>query len=104
MARDFSRQFYRSKAWRQTREQALRRDLFTCRDCGGRATEVHHIIELSPDNISDPSIALGLDNLMCLCGPCHAARTAGAGDVGDGYEFDEAGQVVRVAPPPHRLK
>ena len=101
MARDFSRQFYRSKAWRQTREQALRRDLFTCRDCGGRATEVHHVRELSPDNINDPAIALGLDNLMSLCGACHSARTAGACDVGEGYAFDAEGQVVRVGTPPH---
>lgn len=103
MAREFAKRFYRSMLWRQTRECALRRDMFTCRDCGGRATEVHHIIELTPNNIDEPTIALGLNNLMSLCGPCHAARTAGTGDVGDvseGYIFDADGQVVPVEHPP----
>jgi 5-methylcytosine-specific restriction endonuclease McrA len=96
MARDFAQQFYRSKAWRQTREHALRRDLFTCRDCGGRATEVHHVRELSPDNIDNPAIALGLDNLESLCHNCHTKRTLGGGDLGDEYRFDNNGQVVRM--------
>ena len=96
MARDFAKQFYRSKAWRQARALALRRDMFTCRDCGGRATEVHHVRELSPDNIDNPEIALGLDNLMSLCTACHSARTAGACDLGEDYAFDVDGQVVRT--------
>jgi thymidine kinase len=100
MARDFAKQFYRSKAWRQARALALRRDMFTCRDCGGRANEVHHIVELQPDNIDNPAIALGLDNLMSLCTACHSARTAGACDLGEGYAFDADGQVVRVGTPP----
>ena len=78
MARDFAKQFYRGKTWRQARALALRRDMYTCQDCGGRAREVHHIVELSPDNIDDPAIALGADNLMSLCTACHSARTAGA--------------------------
>lgn len=51
--------------------------------------------ELNPENINDPAIALGLDNLMSLCTACHSARTAGACDLGDGYAFDADGQVVR---------
>ena len=101
MARNFAIRFYRSKAWRQARALALRRDMYTCRDCGGRATEVHHVESLTPDNISDPAIALGLDNLMSLCGPCHSARTAGACDLGEGYAFDADGHVIRVGAPPH---
>jgi 5-methylcytosine-specific restriction endonuclease McrA len=95
MARNFAIRFYSSKAWRQARALALRRDMFTCRDCGGRANEVHHIVELQPENINDPAIALGLDNLTSLCTACHSARTAGACDLGDGYAFDADGQVVR---------
>ena len=103
MAREFAKAFYKSKAWRNVRQLALRRDMFTCCDCGGRAEEVHHKTELTPDNINIPAIALGLDNLMSLCGPCHSARTAGACDVGEGYAFDAEGQVVRTgAPPPCR--
>jgi hypothetical protein len=101
MARGFAIRFYSSKAWRQARALALRRDMFTCRDCGGRATEVHHITELQPGNIDNPAIALGLDNLMSLCTACHSARTAGACDVVDGFAFDAEGQVVRIGAPPH---
>jgi 5-methylcytosine-specific restriction endonuclease McrA len=96
MARDFSRQFYRSKAWRQTREQALRRDLFTCRDCGGRATEVHHKNAITAENINDSNITLNLDNLESLCWQCHDKRTKGGGDIGDEYKFNENGHVVRA--------
>jgi len=99
MARDFARRFYTSKAWRQARALALRRDMYTCCDCGGRATEVHHVTELTPDNINNTAIALGMDNLMSLCTACHSARTAGACDVADGYAFDAGGQVVRVGGP-----
>lgn len=73
----------------------MHRDMFTCRDCGGRATEVHHIVELTPDNINDTRIALGLDNLQALCWKCHDKRTKGCGDVDAGYTFDSSGQVVR---------
>ena len=103
MARDFAKRFYRSKQWRQARGLALHRDMFTCRDCGGRATEVHHVIELSPDNIDNPTIALGLDNLMSLCGPCHSARTAGTSDVGDEYAFDAEGQVIQAGHSPMQI-
>jgi 5-methylcytosine-specific restriction endonuclease McrA len=96
MAKSWAQAFYKSKAWRAAREQALRRDAYTCHDCEGRATEVHHIRELTPDNIGDPAIALGLDNLQCLCHACHTKRTLGMGDVEDGYEFDADGQVIQV--------
>ena len=96
MAKEFAKQFYKSKAWRNTRAYVLRRDLFCCHDCGDRATEVHHIIELDPDNINDPNISLNPDNLMSLCGICHKKRTLGRGDIEYGYEFDENGQVVRA--------
>jgi 5-methylcytosine-specific restriction endonuclease McrA len=68
---------------------------------GGRANEVHHIIEPAAGEHRQPAIALGLDNLMSLCRACHSARTAGACDVGEGYAFDAEGQVVRVGTPPH---
>ena len=33
--------------------------------------EVHHKIRLTPENITDPSIALNWDNLELLCKACH---------------------------------
>lgn len=90
-------QFYHSKLWRQAREQRLRKDMYSCHDCGGTASEVHHIKPLTEDNIEDYTISLNERNLMSLCKECHSKRTAGnTGDLPAGYVFDEDGQAVPV--------
>lgn len=101
MSKSFAKQFYNSKAWRTLRRIVLRRDKFTCQDCrANRAEEVHHKIELTPENINDPMIALNPDNLVALCHSCHDKITKGfTGDIIEGYVFDDNGQVI---PPPHR--
>ena len=99
MAKEWAKSFYNSKAWRNCRREVLRRDLYTCHDCYGRAQEIHHIIELTPENITDETIALNPDNLMSLCHDCHNKRTAGdIGDITEGYCFDEEGMVIRISP------
>ena len=96
MAQAWARKFYNSKAWKQARREALRRDNYTCCRCYGRAEEVHHITELTPENIHDTKIALGLDNLESLCHDCHTKETKGIdGDIQGDYIFDEDGQVIR---------
>jgi 5-methylcytosine-specific restriction endonuclease McrA len=94
MAKPFARAFYKSPAWRTARQAALRRDGYTCQRCGDRATEVHHIIELTPDNINDPRIALALNNLESLCHTCHTKETQDTADIISGFYFDENGQAV----------
>ena len=77
------------------------RDKYLCRKCGKPATEVHHIIHLSPENINDPSITMSLDNLICLCRDCHFEEHKG--EHGHGrkteqeyeYTFDENGMLVK---------
>ncbi|WP_407938551.1 HNH endonuclease [Niallia nealsonii] len=64
--------FYKSRAWKDLREVALRRDNYECQNCKGRgryhrAQCVHHIKEVKPH----PELALTLDNLMSLCNACH---------------------------------
>ena len=97
MAKEFAKTFYQSKAWKIRRAEVLRRDLFTCHDCDGRANEVHHIVELSPQNIHDERVALGMDNLMSLCRDCHGARTKKSGDLLEGFTFDADGQPIPPA-------
>lgn len=92
MAKDWTKGFYQSKAWRAARAAALRRDVFTCQMCEGWATEVHHIIELTPENINTP-LAYDLDNLQSLCWLCHSKETKGQTDVIEGFYFNEDGQV-----------
>ena len=100
MAKEFAKAFYKSQAWQAARQQALMRDCYTCQICGGRAQEVHHIIELTPDNIRDRNISLNLNNLQSLCHDCHAAITAEEHglkqkDCEVGYYFDSDGQLRR---------
>lgn len=100
MAKQFSKAFYNSSAWKWKRREVLHRDTYTCHDCGGRAEEVHHIIELTPENIGDARIALGNDNLMSLCSACHKKRTIECAEVPSGFYFDERGYVVPATYPP----
>lgn len=95
MAKAWAREFYKSRAWRAARQQALVRDGYTCEYCGARATEVHHDPELTPDNIRDPEITLGLSHLHSLCHTCHTSITPKgggvAGDCADGLIFGADG-------------
>ena len=52
---------------------------------------VHHKQPLNPDNINDPDIALGWENLQLVCRECHAA----AHDARQRrYKLDELGRVI----------
>lgn len=90
------KQLYNSKVWKDTRQQVLRRDLFTCRDCHSRASEVHHIKPLTPENIDNWDISLNPNNLISLCKKCHSKITDGyTGDIQGDYIFNENGEVVK---------
>ena len=96
MAKEFSKSFYKSKAWQRCRAYVWKRDGGMCVDCmaNGIATpgaEVHHIVELTPMNINDPSIALNPDNLITLCKSCHEQRH---GKKNKRYKVDEFGRVA----------
>jgi 5-methylcytosine-specific restriction endonuclease McrA len=94
--KDFAKSFYKSKAWQAVREAAMKRDARLCVDClaEGRYTpaeEVHHIEELTPENIHDPSVTLNMSNLVSLCRECHKKRH---GARTHRYEVDEFGRVT----------
>ena len=98
MAKAFAKAFYHSRMWRDIRESILRRDKYLCCNCGRPAEEVHHIVEVTPENIGDQAThAEG--NLIALCRDCHcrqhdAKRT---GRKEPDYEFDANGfPVMRV--------
>lgn len=82
MAKEFSRAFYHSAAWQSCRSSYIRKAGGLCEDCLERGeitpgVEVHHVIELTLDNIGDPRIALNHDNLRLLCHDCHSKRHHG---------------------------
>ena len=94
MAKQWADKFYHSKQWKDCRKIVLHRDRYTCSHCYSRATEVHHITELTPQNINDVSVSLNPDNLMSLCHDCHTKVTQGYGDTD--YIFDDEGQVIKI--------
>ena len=76
MSKPFARQFYSSKAWQDCRNEYMRHAHYLCENCLRKgiyrpAEIVHHIIELTPVNITNPEVALCFDNLEAVCRECH---------------------------------
>lgn len=96
MARDFSRKFYNSKEWKKCREAFKQSTIDQlCNRCDEPGDEVHHIIYLTPENINDPYITLGWDNLELLCQSCHSKEHMIKYDVvRDDVMFDEKGDLI----------
>lgn len=74
----YAETFYKSRQWQQVRDLVVQRAGGLCERCAkeGKLTPaavVHHVIPITPENISDPKITMNLDNLMALCVDCHAA-------------------------------
>lgn len=77
MAKEFAKAFYSSKRWQQCRNEYAKQARHLCERCLLRGVIkpgeiVHHKIELTPDNINNPDIALSFDNLELVCRECHA--------------------------------
>lgn len=77
MSREFAKAFYGSKQWQECREAYAKSQRYLCENCLAKGLYipgeiVHHIIELNPDNINDPSVTLNFDNLRLVCRRCHA--------------------------------
>lgn len=99
MAKDFAKSFYNSKAWQDCRASYIadrvRVDGGMCEHCKDvPGYIVDHITELTPNNLADPWIALGKDNLQFLCLSCHNSKTLGSSVTRDGLRFDADGQLV----------
>ena len=98
MSRQFARQFYSSKAWQDCRNEYMKRAHYLCEDCMRRgiykpAKEVHHIEELTPENIYRPEVSLNFNNLIALCKECHKARHK-EHDRGRRYVFGKNGEII----------
>lgn len=75
MGRSIDPGFYKTSAWRDCRESYIRRHPLCerCLEAGfaNASRIVHHIKELTPDNVIDPVIAYGDGNLQAVCFACH---------------------------------
>ncbi|MDL2250464.1 HNH endonuclease [Lachnospiraceae bacterium OttesenSCG-928-J05] len=105
MAKEWTKGFYQSKAWRLTRDGYYSFMCGKCERCekeleqGTRMLSdvkpgkiVHHIIELTPDNINDPSVAYGYDNLELVCTDHHNKEHKAK--AGQRYGFDKNGNII----------
>lgn len=77
--REFAASFYRSKRWQAVRNAYADSVGQLCERCAGMGLVVpgeivHHRVELTPENIDDPEIALGFGNLELVCRDCHGIR------------------------------
>ena len=86
------RKFYKSDRWKVARAIKIASVNGLCEECGRVGNEVHHIIHLTPDNVSDPTISVNQENLKLLCNECHN-KVHGRFQGRAKYYFDEDGNI-----------
>lgn len=94
MAKDWARKVYDSAAYAQMRAYCYERDKGVCVMCRAPAEICDHIVELTPENVDNPAIALSPDNGQMLCWACHNQKTSGSLATVDGARFDADGNFV----------
>lgn len=76
MAEQWASRLYNSQAWKDLRRAVIAARGSRCQLCGRLVTDdsqlvVHHVKELTPENIGDPNVAMNPDNLQVICRNCH---------------------------------
>ncbi len=94
---EWAKRFYNSKAWRQCRESYIAKrvaiDGGLCQTCHKEPGYiVHHKVWLTPDNITDPMIALNLSNLHYDCHICHNREKENVDK--PRYYFNDSGELI----------
>lgn len=85
--------FYHSKEWKRVSTAYMTSRFYICERCGRPATICHHRKYLNGQNVSDPEIALGFNNLEALCQECHNQEHSRALSL---VLFDEQGNAIRA--------
>ena len=93
--KSFARKFYKSRAWKDCREAYFISQHGLCERCPGAGKIVHHIIELTPENINDPNITLNWELLQLLCQECHNQEHFACDATREDLRFDENGNLVQ---------
>lgn len=68
VCKDDHQAWLQTEEWKNLREYQLQRDKYICRDCKGKATQVHHT---NYNNIGNP---FEIYSLVSLCEKCHKKR------------------------------
>ena len=95
--KDYAKTFYRSKIWQKCRNDYFKYRNGLCEDCLAKGLYkpgviVHHVIEISPQNITNPEITLNWNNLRLVCRECHAEEHGAHAN--KRYEIKPNGDVV----------
>ena len=91
----FAVEFYKSQAWKDCRAAYLKSRGGLCERClrEGKYTPaviIHHKVNITPENICDPTVTLNWGNLEAVCRLCHAATHGKTRR----YKVDAAGRVT----------
>lgn len=102
--KEYAEAFYGGGCWKRTRkafiEERIAADGGMCQICRERlGFIVHHLVELTPENINDPLVALNQENLRYVCLQCHNQEHGFFCAPADATEFDDEGNFI----PPPRL-
>lgn len=106
--KEFASAFYKGKQWQECRRgfiaYRISIDGGMCQRCCDKPGYIiHHKIELTPQNITDPDVALNWENLQYLCKACHDA-THDVFQNKSRVTFDEDGNVLpRGGLPPSKI-
>lgn len=97
MAREFAGNFYKTKAWKNTRDLYYRKAGGLCEICWKNGMVVpgeivHHKVHLDEHNINDSNITLNMDNLELVCRNCHAMLHKDEGE--RRYRIEKDGTIV----------
>lgn len=114
MAREFSKHIYASATWKHRIADRSNPSSYwhyprrladgrivpdgMCERCFEQgylvpAEIIHHKVWLTPENVGDPAVTYGYDNLQRVCRDCHARIHAGD-SMPRRYSFDEDGNLV----------
>lgn len=90
--------FYGTQAWKDCRAAYKSSRGGLCERCLSRGlivagSVVHHKIELTDDNVNDPSVSLNWENLELLCRDCHEQHHQRSLHR---WKVDELGHIVPV--------
>ncbi|SOC12870.1 HNH endonuclease [Ureibacillus xyleni] len=90
-----AKKFYKSKAWKKTRDAYFKSQHGLCERCGEAGLIVHHKVWIDIDNINNPDVTLDWNNLEVVCVKCHNQEHFKKNDgVPEGCMFDEDGNLI----------
>lgn len=88
---------YHTTKWRKLRKAYYYSQYGICEHCHGMGKIVDHIEPITKENLNDPFITFGWENLQLLCVPCHNKKTFKKDfAIRNGFGFDLEGNLIEI--------